>query len=1526
MRRRKSILVLLSFSLFIIGQAQVARTSKYPFWGINHSNSLPVVHGNKVGKQRIVSQSAVSKIINVPTAGTLINIITPTEKSTITDLVITGKLDASDFRILRDSMVNLTTLDISAVSIASYTGSNGTSYGSTTYPVNEIPEYAFYITGSEPGSYISGLKSIILPLTATSIGGMAFTFCSSLTSITISASVTQIGQVAFVGCGASINVDPANPNYSSDNGVLYDKAKTTLIQCPLSNTGNYTVPSTVNSIAPYSFCFCGNLASVNVPSSVSSIGVFAFTSCSGMINIDSNNPNYKSLDGVFFNKSGSTLIQCPTSKSGSYNIPSSVDSIGNNAFYNCNLMTAVSMPSSISYITDLSFYNCSGLTSITVNSLPVSLGYNVFYNVNTNTCVLNVPFGAKAAYQSASGWSSFTHILENTHGLILGTNKLILSSAAGSNSGVKISTNDGWTAVSDQIWLQVSPESGSGNDTILVTAAANPTSNNRIAIITVSVNGIQPQIVTITQAGLPKTINITAGKLLTSLTTAELSSIINLKITGSIDARDFKTMRDNMPKLAFLDISEATVAAYNGPLGTASWITAYAANRIPDYAFNVGMSSQQFTLAAVKLPSSITAVGDYAFYSCEALTEIVIPNSVTYIGQGGFGSCNSLVNVTLPNNLTTIENSAFMGGAFSSILIPTTLKSIGTYGFGFCKNLKSINIPNSVTTISNSAFESCTSLGDLTIGSTVASIGGSAFNGCISLTSVVIPNSVTLIDSNAFGVCTNLKSVSLPNSLITIGAGCFNQCTNLTDITIPNTVTKIDNSTFSYCKSLSNIVIPNSIITIGYSTFSYCSALSTLTIPNSVTSIGSSAFDGCVGLTSINVNRDVPLNLSASTSVFNNVNKTSCILNVPFGAKNRYAVANQWQDFSNITENIHGFALGTDSVKLLSTEGSKASVSIKSNDSWTITSNQSWLTVSPNSGIGNDTLRFTANVNVSSLKRTATVTVTSGVFSKTITVIQAAAPKIVNITTAGWLVIALTTDELNTITDLTITGTIDARDFKTMRDNMPKLENLDISKVNIVSYSGNNGTVNYYYTYPPNEIPPNAFYNSSTYAGKTKMNTIILPTSVISIGSSAFQYCSGLLNISIPNSVTTIGSSAFIQCSGLSDIKISSSLKSIAIYTFQFCTGLNSIVIPNSVKSIAEYAFQYCSKLTDLVIPDSVNTLGASSFGNCSNLKNVTLSKSLTSINYSVFQNCTSLSNVVFTNSLKIIGDDAFENTGLTNLIIPESVTSIGYYSFASCKWLSEIVLPNTLTSIGSYAFSNCIRLKKITLGNAVTTIKSGTFNNCFSLTNIVIPESVTSIESSAFNYCSSLTNITIPNLVTSIGSEAFRSCTGLTTFSIPASVTRIDWNAFYSCTGLTSIYAFPLKPVDLSSVGMSSNVFYDVDKSTSILYVPSGSKALYQAAVQWKDFTNIIEMTTAVPTLLDSKISIYPNPVKKSFNVTGLNDAARITIMDINGKQVLNKQINVGETEQVGELPKGMYIVRIITADGALEHKLIKE
>ena len=319
------------------------------------------------------------------------------------------------------------------------------------------------------------------------------------------------------------------------------------------------------------------------------------------------------------------------------------------------------------------------------------------------------------------------------------------------------------------------------------------------------------------------------------------------------------------------------------------------------------------------------------------------------------------------------------------------------------------------------------------------------------------------------------------------------------------------------------------------------------------------------------------------------------------------------------------------------------------------------------------------------------------------------------------------------------------------------------------------------------------------FSGCSGLTSVTIPNSVTSIGICAFQGCSGLTSIVveagnthydsrnncnaiirtelnqlvqgckttvIPSTVTSIGESAFSNCSSLTSVTIPNSVTSIGVCAFLRCSGLTSITIPNSVDSIGHYAFQNCSGLTSITIGNSVTSIGGCAFSYCSGLTSVTIPNSVTSIDTAAFWGC----------------------SGLTSITIPNSVTSIGYKAFEGCSSLTSVTIPNSVTNIGNWAFYNCSGLTSVTIGNSVTNIGGCAFYNCSGLTSVTIGNSVTSIGSSAFYNCSGLTSITIPNSMTSIGYDAFRGCSGLTSITIPNSVTSIGICAFQGCSGLTSI------------------------------------------------------------------------------------------------------------------------------------------
>jgi len=243
-----------------------------------------------------------------------------------------------------------------------------------------------------------------------------------------------------------------------------------------------------------------------------------------------------------------------------------------------------------------------------------------------------------------------------------------------------------------------------------------------------------------------------------------------------------------------------------------------------------------------------------------------------------------------------------------------------------------------------------------------------------------------------------------------------------------------------------------------------------------------------------------------------------------------------------------------------------------------------------------------------------------------------------------------------------------------------------------------------------------------------------------------------------------------------------------------------------------------------------VTSIGEYAFYGCSGLTSIVIPNSVTSIGERAFYGCSSLTTISIPNSVTSIGNDAFRDcSGLTSISIPNSVTSIGDEAFEGCSGLTSISIPNSVTSIGDYAFCGCSGLTSVSIPNSVTSIGGSAFSDCSGLTSVSIPNSVTSIGNYTFTSCSGLTDpiivndmfvflpynfkgaYSIPNNITKIIGGAFFGCSGLTAISIPNSVTSIGDKAFYGCSGLTSISI----PNSVTSIG--DDAFYCCSGLTSI-------------------------------------------------------------------------------------------------------------
>jgi hypothetical protein len=203
----------------------------------------------------------------------------------------------------------------------------------------------------------------------------------------------------------------------------------------------------------------------------------------------------------------------------------------------------------------------------------------------------------------------------------------------------------------------------------------------------------------------------------------------------------------------------------------------------------------------------------------------------------------------------------------------------------------------------------------------------------------------------------------------------------------------------------------------------------------------------------------------------------------------------------------------------------------------------------------------------------------------------------------------------------------------------------------------------------------------------------------------------------------------------------------------------------------------------------TITVIDLRAFNGCRLLTNVTVPNSVTTIWSYAFEQCTSLTRITIPDSVTNINDGAFSGcTSLTSIAIPDSVANIGEYAFEDCVSLVSVTMGNRLTSIGEYAFLDCISLTSVRIPDSMTSISEYTFYGCTSLASVTIGESVTSIGRSAFRDCTALTGVVIPDSVTSIGDSAFSHCTSLTSMIIPDSVTSMSGTAFFYCTSLESV------------------------------------------------------------------------------------------------------------------------------------------
>ena len=466
-----------------------------------------------------------------------------------------------------------------------------------------------------------------------------------------------------------------------------------------------------------------------------------------------------------------------------------VTSIGNNAFYGCN-MTSVTIPEGVTSIGNDAFNFCEELTSVTIPESVTSIGNSAFYYCKELTSV-TIPEGVTSIKNSV-----FRYCSSLTSVTIPASVTSIESFAFEFCSSLTSVTIPG-----------------------SVTSIGNSTFESCSSLTSVTI----PRSVT--------KIGYYAFRYCRSLTSVTISEGVT-SIGG----------------YAFEYCSSLTSATIPGSVTSIGHYAFHECTSLTDVTIlygTTGIGNNAFSdcssLTSVMIPESVTSIGNNAFSDCSSLTSMTIPESVTSIGDSVFSGCTGLTSVAISEGVKSIDVDAFSGcTSLTSVTIPASITRIAGSAFSGCSSLTAINVEDD-----NPIYQSKDGIlfgksGESLIKYPIGREG--AYN---------IPEGTVAISGGAFRDCRKLTSVTIPGSVTSIGSGAFTYCSSLTSVTIPESVTIIGGSAFRECTCLSNVTILYGTTSIGYNAFSDCSSLASITIPMSVTSIEESAFSNCSALSDV---------------------------------------------------------------------------------------------------------------------------------------------------------------------------------------------------------------------------------------------------------------------------------------------------------------------------------------------------------------------------------------------------------------------------------------------------------------------------------------------------------------------------------------------------------------------------------------------------------------------------------------------------------------------------------------------------
>ena len=727
---------------------------------------------------------------------------------------------------------------------------------------------------------------------------------TKFTSAAFPSSLQTIGEHAFQNCGGLISVTfPADAQLKT----IGDDA---FASC--AGLTSVSFPKGLQTIGKSAFASCAGLTNVSLPESLQTIGDNAFFSCTGLeaFEVDTNNPNFSSKDGVLY-KAKSTLLQYPIAKSGTaFTVPDEVSAIGDSAFASCGDLTGVSFPEGLKTIGESAFCYCVSLSYLLfLGDTPPIVGSYAFDNV-APAGVICYPAGAN---RYTDAWKNSINL---GSGWMLQSDTLTVSFDSNGSGGTNITNNEMKTAVEAALALVGVDKTKITTIKLTGSATQITDSNWEYLLHLYSEDSEWSSLTTLDLSGMGSFTTVEDGKNINFF----LTKLVELRFPDSLKTigRNAFVACYNLTKLSFPEgLQTIESSAFNGCDGLTKL-------SFPESLQTIGFSAFQGCdgLESVSFPENLKTIGSSAFQSCGSLesvsfpanakletienntfnncvslTDVSFPEGLKIIEKSVFYGCVSLTDVSFPANIQTIGKSAFNGCAgLTSVSFPANLQTIGNYAFASCTGLTSVSLPEGLETIEAQSFSNCGSLKafevetdnlyflgkdgvlynkvnntllqypiaksgtSFNVPDGVTAIGDYAFDSCGSLTSVSFPESLQTIGNNAFASCGSLTSVSLPESLQTIGSSVFESCASLTSVRFPESLQTIGVSVFESCTSLTSVIFPANaqLQTIGASAFASCSSLEEITFPASLSVIGFEAFACCGNLSSLTFLRDTP--------------------------------------------------------------------------------------------------------------------------------------------------------------------------------------------------------------------------------------------------------------------------------------------------------------------------------------------------------------------------------------------------------------------------------------------------------------------------------------------------------------------------------------------------------------------------------------------------------------------------------------------------------------------------------------------